>query len=153
MGGFTARVDWYVPWVEAAGGLLLGCLAAAVAVPAWIRERVNMGQLSKAERDAAAVRDATLTDLLAAGWPWDVARVKEVILAAAREQGEVSANSVRKSLEEHLHWLIAPAFNALTYRGGPLVNTGRRVPSTSPATKGHGVSVYRLALAEAGDAA
>lgn len=94
-------------------------------------------------QEASAVRDATLEGLLASTWPWNVDRVKEVILAAARERGEVSANDVRKLLEEHLHDLIGPAFNSLTHQRGSLVNTGRRVPSTSPGTKGHGVSVYR----------
>ena len=104
-------------------------------------------QFTKAEQRAAAVRDATLEDLLAAAWPWDVDRVKEVVLAVARERGEVCANDIRKLLEERLHWLIGPAFNSLTHQNGPLVNTGRRVPSTSRATKGHGVSVYRYAPA------
>lgn len=111
-----------------------------------------MTTLTKAERDAAAVRDATLEDLLAAAWPWDVDRVKAVVLALAREHGEVSANDVRAVLEERLHWLIGPAFNSLTHQRGPLVNTGRRVPSTSPATKGHGISVYRW-VAPASEAA
>ncbi|MHB9862014.1 hypothetical protein [Streptomyces sp. YIM S03343] len=102
-----------------------------------------MSRLTEAEQDAAAVRDATLEDLLASTWPWDVDRVKAVVLAAAREHGEVSANDIREVLEERLHWLIGPAFNSLTHQRGPLVNTGRRVPSTSPATKGHGISVYR----------
>lgn len=103
--------------------------------------------LTKAERGAAAVRDTTLDNLLAAAWPWDVDRVKDVVLALARERGEVSANDVRGVLEARLHWLIAPAFNSLTHQRGPLQNTGRRVPSTSPATKGHGISVYRWAAA------
>ncbi|MFE5037126.1 hypothetical protein [Streptomyces sp. NPDC056683] len=102
-----------------------------------------MSGLTKAERNAAAVRDATLDDLLAAAWPWDVDRVKEVALAVAMARGEVSANDVRQLLEERLHHLIGPAFNSLTHQRGPLVNTGRRVPSTSPATKGHGIAVYR----------
>jgi hypothetical protein len=111
--------------------------------------------LTKRERDAAAVRDATLENLLAAGRPWDVDRVKEVILAVARERGEVSANSVRDLLEERLHWLIGPAFNSLAHQRGTLANSGRRVPSTSPATKGHGISVYQLVASDdaAGEAA
>lgn len=102
-------------------------------------------RLTRAERDAGAVRDATLDDLLAAAWPWDVDRVKAVVLALAREHGDVCANDVRTVLEERLHWLIGPAFNSLTHQGerGLLRNTGRRVPSTSPATKGHGISVYQ----------
>lgn len=102
-----------------------------------------MNRQTRQERAAAAVRDHTLEDLLASTWPWNVDRVKEVICAVARERGEVSANDIRLVLEEHLHWLIGPAFNSLTHQRGPLVNTGRRVPSTSPATKGHGISVYR----------
>lgn len=94
-------------------------------------------------QQAAAIRDSTLADLLASTWTWNVDRVKEVVLAAARERGEISANDVRGLLEDHLHDLIAPAFNSLTHQRGPLVNTGRRVPSTSPGTKGHGITVYR----------
>jgi hypothetical protein len=104
-----------------------------------------MTGLTRRERAAAAVRDATLEDLLAAAWPWDIDRVKEVALTLAMVHGEVSANDVRDVLEERLHHLIGPAFNSLTHQRGPLVNTGRRVPSTSPATKGHGISVYRWA--------
>lgn len=107
-----------------------------------------MSHLTKAERQAAAVRDATLEDLLAAAWPWDIDRVKEVALAVAQVRGEVSANDVRELLEERLHPLIGPAFNSLTHQRGPLVNTGRRVPSTSPATKGHGIAVYRWAASD-----
>jgi hypothetical protein len=97
------------------------------------------------EQQAAAVRDATLEGLLASTGVWNVDHVKEVVLAAARKHGEISANDVRKLLEERYHWLIAPAFNCLTHQqNGPrLVNTGDRVPSTSPGTKGHGISVYR----------
>jgi hypothetical protein len=102
-----------------------------------------MRKPTRAERDAAAVRDITLDELLGAGLPWDVDRVKEVVLAVAKERGEVSANDIRGVLEDHLHWLIGPAFNVLAHQRGPLVNTGRRVPSTSRATKGHGISVYR----------
>lgn len=101
--------------------------------------------LTTQEQAAAAVRDATLADLLAAASTWDVDRVKNVVLALARARGEVSANDVRDVLEERLHWLIGPAFNSLTHQRGSLQNTGRRVPSTSPATKGHPVAVYRWA--------
>jgi len=97
----------------------------------------------KKEREAAAVRDATLQSLLDSTGPWNVDRVKDVVIAAARERGEISANDVRDLLDERDHWLIGPAFNCLTHQRGPLLNTGRRVPSTSPATKGHGISVYR----------
>ncbi|MFD0393296.1 hypothetical protein ACFQ3Z_15795 [Streptomyces nogalater] len=62
-----------------------------------------MTKLTKAERQAAAVRDATLEDLLAAAWPWDIDRVKAVVLAVAKARGEVSANDVRELLEERLH--------------------------------------------------
>ncbi|MEU2426991.1 hypothetical protein ABZ619_39265 [Streptomyces sp. NPDC007851] len=109
------------------------------------------------EQQAAAVRDATLESLLNSTGIWNVAHVKEVVLAAARERGEISANDVRGLLEERYHWLIAPAFNSLTHQrnGARLVNTGDRVASTSPGTKGHGVSVYRWyePLAEADEAA
>ncbi|GAA2732410.1 hypothetical protein [Streptomyces nogalater] len=107
-----------------------------------------MTKLTKAERQAAAVRDATLEDLLAAAWPWDIDRVKAVVLAVAKARGEVSANDVRELLEERLHPLIGPAFNSLTHQRGPLVNTGRRVPSTSRPTKGHGIAVYRWAAVD-----
>lgn len=97
------------------------------------------------EENAAALRDATLAELLAWAAPWDVQRVKAVILAAAREDpaGEVSANTVRDLLDAPYHWLIGPAFNALGH-SRMLYNTGRKVPSTSPPTKGHGVAVYRI---------
>ncbi|RPE39698.1 hypothetical protein EDD90_2715 [Streptomyces sp. Ag109_O5-1] len=104
-----------------------------------------MRRLTEPEQEAAAVRDTTLESLLASTWPWNVDRVKDVICAVAREQGEVSANDIRLLLEDRLHWLIGPAFNSLTHQRGLLANTGRRVPSTSAATKGHGVSVYRWA--------
>ncbi|MEE1838124.1 hypothetical protein [Streptomyces sp. SP17KL33] len=103
------------------------------------------GKLTKREREAGAVRDATLENLLAAARPWDIDAVKEVAVTVAMLHGEVSANDVRDLLPERLHPLIGPAFNSLTHQRGPLVNTGRRVPSTSPATKGHGISVYRWA--------
>ncbi|AEW92898.1 MULTISPECIES: hypothetical protein [Streptomycetaceae] len=109
---------------------------------------------AEAERAAATVRDATLADLLASANPWDVDRVKAVTLAAARQDpaGEVSANTLRDLLEPHLHWLIAPTFNALSHQRGVLINTGRKVPSTSPRTKGHGITVYRLASVRSGAA-
>lgn len=155
MSGLGERVDAFTPWFEAAAGLLLGGLAVLLSIPEMVRERgKRMGTLSRTE--AAALRDATLENLLAAGWPWDVDRVKAVILAVARERGEVSANDVRDLLEERLHWLIAPAFNSLSHQKpgpGALVNTGRTTPSTSEGTKGHGVRIYRLAPAAVGEAA
>lgn len=113
-----------------------------------------MSRLTKAEQAAAQVRDRTLAEILAGAPAWDVAVVRQAILAAAREQGTVSANSIRELLPETGHGLIAAAFRGLSRGAGPLVHTGRYVPSTSPGTKGHPVAVYAWrGVAEAGVAA
>jgi len=100
-----------------------------------------VSKLTTSEKAAEAVRDATLAELLSWAGERDAAWMKELVLRLAAEHGEISANLLRKHVEEHLHWLIAPAIHSLL-AGHRLVRVGD-VPSDSPATKGHRIGVYR----------
>ncbi|MDT0451852.1 hypothetical protein [Streptomyces hesseae] len=60
--------------------------------------------------------------------------------------GEFSANDFRLQLPDLPHGLLGAAVRGLA-ASGAITATGRTVPSTSPATHGHRISVYRVTAA------
>ncbi|NGO71824.1 hypothetical protein [Streptomyces boncukensis] len=100
-------------------------------------------RLSVAERLAAAGRDATLADLISRTSEWDRLLVEQAVYAVGRAHAELSANSLRELLPELAHGHLGVAIKALE-RGGIIEPTGQWVPSTSAATKGHRIAVWRL---------
>lgn len=99
-------------------------------------------RLTVAERHAADDRDLTLSEI-ASQSEWSQFLVEQAVLAFGRASDTFSANDLRAVLPELGHGFIGAAFN--TFKGSGLIaSTGRLVPSTSPATKGHGIHLWRL---------
>ncbi|WP_435246390.1 hypothetical protein [Streptomyces sp. NRRL F-5630] len=102
-------------------------------------------RLTPAEQLAADARNTTLAQLLASTDPagWNLALVKQAILAAGRSMPEFSANDFRDLLPEMGAGMAGLACHALRIQG-LIEPTGARVPSTLASTHGHGIHVYRL---------
>lgn len=98
--------------------------------------------LTPTERLAAADKDAHLADIVRAS-TWDRFLVEQAVWRYGLEHGEWSANDLRDVLPEMGRGFLGAAINSL--RGSGLIeHTGRVVPSTSPATKGHRLAVWTL---------
>ncbi|MHC3427231.1 hypothetical protein [Streptomyces sp. DT18] len=102
-------------------------------------------RLTPAEQLAATARDTTLAQLLASTDPdgWNLALVKQAVLAAGRSMPEFSANDFRDLLPELGAGMAGLACHALLAQR-LIERTGDDVPSTLPSTKGHRIYVYRL---------
>lgn len=101
--------------------------------------------LTPAERLAAADKDAHLADIVRAS-TWDRFLVEQAVWMYGLEHGEFSANTIRDVLPELGRGFLGAAINGLR-AAGLIEHTGRVVPSTSPATKGHRLAVWRLTAA------
>ncbi|MER7046727.1 hypothetical protein [Streptomyces jumonjinensis] len=101
-----------------------------------------MPHLTVAERLAAADRDFTLA-AIADQSEWDRFLVEQAILAVGETRDTFSANDLRTLLPEMGHGYLGAAIKALQ-AGGIIRPTGAMVPSTSPATKGHRLTVWTL---------
>lgn len=100
-------------------------------------------RLTVAERLASTTRDATLADLIRRTTEWDRLLVEQAVYLVGLEHDQFSANLLREQLPELAHGHLGVAIKALE-RGGIIEPTGQMVPSTSPATKGHGIHVWTL---------
>jgi hypothetical protein len=100
-------------------------------------------RLSVAEQAAADLRDKTLADLLATASSWDKAVVAQAILAWIREHDTICANDLRELLPDTAAGVLPGTLRSMCRSRGPLIHTGRYVPSTAPRTKGHPIAVYR----------
>ncbi len=100
--------------------------------------------LTPAERLAAADKDHTL-DQIAAASTWDRFLVEQAVFAVGLANDTFSANLLRDLLPEMGHGYIGAAINSLR-TAGVIEHTGQVVPSTSPATHGHRLSVWRLSV-------
>ncbi|MCA6090966.1 hypothetical protein LE181_02095 [Streptomyces sp. SCA3-4] len=69
--------------------------------------------------------------------------VQALILDHGLMAEEFSANDFRPQLPDLPHGLLGAAVRGLA-ASGAITATGRTVPSTSPATHGHRISVYRI---------
>ena len=101
-------------------------------------------RLTVAERLAAADKDLLL-EALADRSPWDRFLVEQAVFYFGLANDTFSANELREVLPELGHGYLGAAIGAL-HRGGITEPTGDLVPSTSPATKGHGIHVWRLSV-------
>ncbi|WP_329390096.1 hypothetical protein [Streptomyces sp. NBC_01716] len=99
-------------------------------------------RLSVAERHAAAGRDLRLADI-AAQSKWSQFLVEQAVLVFGWEHDTFSCNDLRDVLPELGHGFLGAAINALR-QGGVIEHTGQYVPSTSPATHGHPIAVWKL---------
>ncbi|WP_069751654.1 hypothetical protein [Streptomyces sp. EN16] len=101
-------------------------------------------RLSVAERHAAATKDLLLTDI-ANQSTWTQFLVEQAVYAVALNEQTFSCNQMRTLLPELGHGFLGAAINAMR-QGGLIEHTGRYVPSTSQATHGHPIAVWRLSI-------
>lgn len=101
-------------------------------------------KLSTAERMAQALKDATLEGIVARS-EWDLNVVEQAVLLVGYQRTEWSCNDLRDKLPEQGHGFLGAAINGLR-TCGLIERTGQMVPSTSTATHGHGISVWRLTV-------
>ncbi|MFJ6348611.1 hypothetical protein ACIQKB_03940 [Streptomyces sp. NPDC092046] len=97
-----------------------------------------------AERHAAAEKDLLL-DRIADQSEWSQFLVEQAVCAVGSANDTFSANTMRDLLPELGHGFLGAAINALR-QGGVIEHTGTYVPSTSPATHGHPIAVWRLSV-------
>ena len=100
--------------------------------------------LTPAERLAASDKDTTLEQIAAAS-TWDRFLVEQAVFAVGLANDTFSANLLRDLLPEMGHGYIGSAINSLR-TAGIIEHTGQVVPSTSPATHGHRLGVWRLSV-------
>lgn len=101
-------------------------------------------RLSVAERHAAAEKDLLLNDI-ANQSSWDQFLVEQAVYAVALNEDTFSCNLLRDLLPELGHGFLGAAINAMR-QGGLIEHTGQYVPSTSQATHGHPIAVWRLSV-------
>lgn len=101
-------------------------------------------RLTVAERHAAAEKDLLLEDI-ANQSSWDQFLVEQAVFAFGLINDTFSANDLRDVLPELGHGFLGAAFNSLR-QGGVITHTRHYVPSTSPATHGHPVAIWRLSM-------
>ncbi|MGW1154534.1 hypothetical protein ACWD45_25020 [Streptomyces rubiginosohelvolus] len=101
-------------------------------------------RLSVAERHAAAEKDLLLEDI-ADQSAWDQFLVEQAVYAVALNEQTFSCNLLRELLPELGHGFLGAAINAMR-QGGLIEHTGQYVPSTSQATHGHPIAVWRLSI-------
>ena len=101
-------------------------------------------QLTPAERLASADKDLLLTDI-AAQSEWSQFLVEQAVYAFGLAHDTWSCNQLRDVLPELGHGYLGAAINALR-QGGVIEHTRLYVPSTSPATHGHPIAVWRLSI-------
>ncbi|MCP3820115.1 hypothetical protein NLX86_19040 [Streptomyces sp. A3M-1-3] len=101
-------------------------------------------RLTVAERLASAEKDLLLADI-AAQSSWDQFLVEQAVYAFGLANETFSANDMRDVLPDLGHGYLGAAINALR-QGGVIEHTRQYVPSTSPATHGHPIAVWRLSV-------
>ncbi|WP_330173046.1 hypothetical protein OG875_05205 [Streptomyces sp. NBC_01498] len=99
-------------------------------------------RLTVAERHAAADKDLLLSEITAQS-KWSQFLVEQAVYAVGLTNDTFTCNTLRNLLPELGHGFLGAAISALR-GGGVIVTTGQLVPSTSAATKGHGIHVWRL---------
>ncbi|MDX3328834.1 hypothetical protein PV405_29940 [Streptomyces sp. ME02-6979-3A] len=101
-------------------------------------------RLSVAERHAAAEKDFLLAEI-ADQSSWDQFLVEQAVYAVALNEDTFSCNLLRELLPELGHGFLGAAINAMR-QGGLIEHTGQYVPSTSQATHGHPIAVWRMSI-------
>lgn len=100
-------------------------------------------RLTVAERHAAADKDLLLADI-AAQSSWSQFLVEQAVLVFGWEKDTFSANDMRDVLPELGHGYLGAAINSLRQGGVITRIPGDGVPSTSPATHGHRLAIWKL---------
>jgi hypothetical protein len=99
-------------------------------------------RLTVAERLASDNKNLLLEEIVQSD-EWSQFLVEQAVLHFGQANPEFSCNMLRHVLPDLGHGFLGAAINALR-RGGVIEHTGRYVPSTSPATHGHPIAVWRL---------
>lgn len=100
--------------------------------------------LTPAERLASAEKDLLLEDIAATS-DWDRFLVEQAVFYFGLEHDEWSCNMLRDVLPELAHGFLGAVINGLR-AAGVIQHTGQYVPSTSPATHGHPIAIWRLSV-------
>ncbi|HEY9370418.1 hypothetical protein [Streptomyces sp.] len=100
-----------------------------------------MPRLTLAEQVAADVRDKTLAQLVRQSSSWDRKVVAQAVLIWMRDHDTVSANDLRSQLPNVAAGVLPGVLRGMSHNY--LIGTGAYVPSTSKATKGHRIAIYR----------
>lgn len=101
-------------------------------------------RLTPAERLASAEKDLLLADI-ASQSEWSQFLVEQAVFAFGLANDTFSCNQLRDVLPELGHGFLGAAINSLR-AAGIIEHTGSYVPSTSPATHGHPIAVWRLSV-------
>lgn len=99
-------------------------------------------RLTVAERLAAADKNLLLADI-AQRSTWDRFLVEQAVFYYGQLRPHFSANDMRRVLPELGHGYLGAAINSLR-SAGIIEHTGAMVPSTSAATHGHRLTVWKL---------
>jgi hypothetical protein len=99
-------------------------------------------RLSVAERLASTAKDALLDDI-AKHSEWDRFLVEQAVLHFGEQYPRFSCNQIREELPDLGSGFLGAAINSLR-TAGIIESTGALVPSTSPATHGHFIRVWRI---------
>ncbi|WP_329330821.1 hypothetical protein OIU81_03205 [Streptomyces sp. NBC_01454] len=102
-------------------------------------------KLTTAERLASVDKDERLDDIVDRASSWNRFLVQQAVFAFGRTRDTFSANDLRDVLPELSHGFLGAAINGLR-QGGVIEHTKQYVPSTSPATHGHPIAVWRLSV-------
>jgi hypothetical protein len=103
-----------------------------------------MKKLTPAER-LAAIRKNTRLATIARRSVWDQRVVEQAIFLYGIDHDTFSANDLRDLLPEQGHGFLGAAITSLR-QAGVIEHTRQYVPSTSPATHGHPIAVWRLSV-------
>ncbi|MFD7609664.1 hypothetical protein [Streptomyces sp. NPDC059828] len=101
-------------------------------------------RLTPAERLAAADKDMLLTDIASTS-DWDRFLVEQAVYHFGLQHDEWSCNQLREVLPDLAHGFLGAVINGLR-QAGIIEHTGKYVPSTSPATHGHPIAVWRMSV-------
>ncbi|MEV8474887.1 hypothetical protein [Streptomyces sp. NPDC051173] len=101
-------------------------------------------RLTPAERLAATSKNTTLAQIVTRS-TWDQHVVEHAVFEFGLARDEWSCNDLRDQLPEQGHGFLGAAINALR-ASGVIEHTGQMTFSTSPATHGHRISVWRLSV-------
>lgn len=101
-------------------------------------------RISVAERLASMEKDALLDDITRHS-EWDRFLVEQAVLHFGERYITFSCNQIREQLPDLGTGFLGAAINSLR-TAGIIAHTGHYVPSTSAATHGHPIAVWRLSL-------
>lgn len=101
-------------------------------------------RLTPAERLAATDKDARLEEIVQQS-EWSQFLVEQAVFAFGLANDTFDCNDLREVLPELGHGFLGAAINSLR-TAGIIEHTGQMVPSTSEATHGHRISVWRLSI-------